>query len=84
MSSKKIPVISIVSLDFDNIARMSDEEVYEHLVLACRSSRKRIVPARVRHNAFRVRRTADSVFVQLLLDHKETCQVGFVPAPSFN
>ncbi len=84
MSSKKIPVISIVSLDFDNIVRMSDEEVYEQLVLACRSSRKRIVPARVRHNAFRVRRTADSVFVQLLLDHKETCQVGFVPAPSFN
>ena len=84
MSSRKTPVINIVSLDFDNNIKMSDQEVYEHLAEVCHSSRKRIVPARVRHNGFRVRRTTNSVFVQLLLDHKETCQVGFVPAPSFN
>lgn len=79
MSSKGTPVISLVSLDFDNIIRMSDREVFEHLVIACRSSRKRIVPARIRYNGFRVSRTTDSVFVHLLLDKKETCRVGFVP-----
>jgi len=83
MSSKKTPVISIVSLDFDNIVRMSDEEVYEHLVLVCRSSRKHIVPDRIRHDRFHISRTTEGIFVHLLLDQKETCRVGFVPAPPF-
>ena len=84
MSSKGIPVISITSLDFDDIARMSDKEAYEHLAVVCRLSRKRIVPARVRYDAFRVSRTQNSVYIHLILGEKETCMVGFVPAPPFN
>jgi hypothetical protein len=84
MSSKGIPVISITSLDFDNIARMSDKEAYEHLAVVCRLSRKRIVPAKVRHDAFRVSRTQNSVYIHFLLGERETCIVGFVPAPPFN
>lgn len=84
MSSKGIPVISISSLDFENIARMSDKQAFEHLVVVCRLSRKRIVPARVRYDAFRVSRAPESVFIHLLLGDKETCRVGFVPVPPFN
>jgi len=84
MKSKGIPVISIVSLDFEDIARMSDKEVFQHLAAVCRLSRKRIVPAKVRYDAFRVSRTAESVFIHLLFGSKETCRVGFVPAPPFN
>ena len=84
MSLKGIPVISITSLDFDNIARMSDQEVYQHLVVVCRLSRKRIVPAKIQYNGFRVSRAPDNVYIHLLLGDKETCRVGFVPIPPFN
>jgi len=84
MSSKGISVISITSLDFDNIARMSNKEAFEHLAVVCRLSRKRIVPAKVRYDGFRVSRTPDSVYIHLLFGEKETCIVGFVPMPPFN
>ena len=84
MSSTRIPVISITSLDFETIVRMSDKEVYSHLVAACRLSRKRIVPARMKYDAIRVSRTPGSVFVHLLLGDKEKCRIGFVPARPFN
>ena len=84
MRPKGIPVISITSLDFDDIVRMSDKEAYEHLVIVCRLSRKRIVPAKVRYDAFRISRTPDGVFIHLLFDGKEKCIVGFVPMPPFN
>jgi hypothetical protein len=84
MSAKKIPVISIVSLDFDRIAQMSDKEVYEHLVVVCRMSRKRIVPTKVRYDAFRVSRAANSVTIHLLFSEKESARVSFVQAPRFN
>lgn len=47
MISKGVPVISITLLDFENIARMSDKEVYAYLVFVCRLSRIRIVPKMV-------------------------------------
>ena len=83
MSSKRIPVISITSLDYDNIAR-TDREVYEHLIVICRSSRKPILPTKIRHDSFRVSRTPASVYIHLLFAQKETCRVRFVPAPPFN
>lgn len=84
MNSKGVPVISITSLDFDNIARMSDQEVYQRLRVVCRLSRKRIVPAKIQYDGFRVSRSPDSVYIHLVLAQKETCVVGFVPALPFN
>ena len=84
MSTKRIPVIRIELLDFDRIARLSDEQVYQHLVFVCRQSKKRIVPLKVRRDAFRVSRADDRVTVHLLHSSKETARVSFVPGPSFN
>lgn len=83
MKTKTIPVISMVSLDFDSIEKMSDKEVVEHLLHVCRSSRKRLIPAKVRYNKCRVSRATDRVTVHLLADNAETCRVNFVPGPSF-
>ena len=82
MKPKTIPVISIMALDFDSIIGLSDKEVYEHLVRVCRSSRTRIVPAKARHDRFRVSRGTDRITLHLHLGEMETCRVSFVPTPS--
>ena len=84
MSKRKIPVIRIELFDFDRIVRMSDEQVHQHLVFVCRQSTKRIIPPKVRHDAFRVSRAANSVTIRLLLSAEETARVSFVRAPNVN
>jgi len=84
MSTKRIPVIRIELLDFARIARLSDKQVYQHLLFVCRQSSKRIVPLKVRHDAFRVSRADDRVTIHLLHSTKETARASFVPTPSFN
>jgi hypothetical protein len=84
MSLRKIPVINIVSLDFNRIAGMSDGTVWRHLVAVCRLSRKRIIPARVQYHGYRVSRTADRITVHLVRRETEqdSARVSFVPAPA--
>ena len=84
MSIKKIFHIGIISLDFDQIARMPDKEVFERQVLVCRLSKKRIVPAKVRYDVFRASRASNSITIHLLFLEKESARAGFVQAPSFN
>jgi hypothetical protein len=84
MKPKTIPVISIMALDFDSIKTLGDREVYLHLVRACRSSRTRIIPAKVRHDRYCVSRGTDRVTLHLHLGEMETCRVSFVPPPDFS
>jgi hypothetical protein len=81
MSTKKIPVFSFVSFDFDRIAQLSDNEIWRHLVAICRSSRKRIIPAKVHYDAFKITREPNCVTVHLLSSEKDSCRVSFVPGP---
>src|SRR5437870_3352286 len=80
---KTIPVISIESQDFDDIARMSDLEVINHLRYVSRLYKKPIVPPKVRYKAARVSRKPDSITVHLLLAGRATARVRFVPFPAF-
>jgi hypothetical protein len=82
--AKGIPVISLVIVNFDEVKRYDDTEVYRHLVMTCRATRQRLIPKSVCYNAFRVSRVEHAVTVHLLLDTKETARVSFVSAPDFS
>ena len=84
MKAKTIPVISITSLDFDEIAAMTDEQAINHLFRVCRLTRTRIIPKRVQYEAARVSRGPERVTIHLLLNHRDTARVSFVPCPPFN
>jgi len=63
---------------------MPDEQAVKHLIKVCRLSKKRIVPAKVKYNAFRVSRSPNAVTVHLLNEEEETGRVSFVPGPNFS
>jgi hypothetical protein len=84
MARGTIPVISIIILNFDEVKHYDDTGIFNHLVMTCRLSRKRIVPKSVRYNAFRVSRGENAVTVHLLLETKETARVSFAAAPDFS
>lgn len=84
MARGTIPVISIVILNFDEVQHYDDSGIFNHLVMTCRLSRKRIIPKSVRYNAFRVSRLDHAVTVHLHLEEKETARISFVAAPDFS
>ena len=84
MSKAAISSINIVTSMFDEIKTYSDQGVVNHLALACRLNRKRIIPKSVRCNAYSVSRRENALTVHFLLNQKETARVSFVPIPSFN
>jgi hypothetical protein len=84
MARGPIPVISIVILNFDDVKRYDDTGIFNHLVMTCRLTRKRIIPKSVRYNAFRVSRVEHAVTVHLLMEAKETARVSFVAGPDFS
>jgi hypothetical protein len=83
MGSNSITVVSLTSLDYERIARLPDRDVIEEFVAVCRVSKKRIVPRKIRYNAYRVSRAQHLVTIHLLNGDKETFRFNFVPAPSF-
>jgi hypothetical protein len=84
MKPKTIPVISITSFDFEQIAAMSNKEAIEHLFQVCRLSSKPIIPKKVKYEAARVSRGPGRVTVHLCLNGNDTARVSFVPSPPFN
>jgi hypothetical protein len=82
--------IDIVHLDFDGIARCTNEQLYEHMLFACRSTKRRLIPKRIRWNAYRVTRNANSVTIHLLAatdrvaEPREVARFGFIRGPDFS
>jgi hypothetical protein len=72
--------ISIVVTNFDEVARMSNEAVFQNFVFCMRSSKKRILPKHVQFNRYRISRTPAAITVHLNLDENETAQISFVSA----
>jgi hypothetical protein len=86
----KIHCIDIVHINFESLADYSDEQLYQYMALACRSSKRRLIPKRIRWNAYRVTRNPDAMRIHLLLvkdqaaEPKEVLRFGFIPGPDFS
>ena len=64
---KTIPVVSLVDLRFNEIARMGDAGVWGEFILTQRLSRTPLFRRSVQWNAYRVTRTATAVTLHLLI-----------------
>jgi len=86
---RSIKAISVQCLDFDSIARSSDEDVYKHMAFTCSGNKKRVIPKAWRWNGYRVSRTPNSITVHLLAKTdadakaKEVGLFSFIPSPRF-
>jgi hypothetical protein len=74
--------IKLVVVDFDQMAEMSDEQVVGRFEFYRRTSKKRLIPAKVRFDGYRVSRAPNRVIIHLVLLHSkmEIGEVHFVPA----
>lgn len=84
MAKRSIPHVTVVILDFEQVARFSDPDVWGHVVQTCRLSRKRLIPKSVRYDGFRVSRGEKSVTAHLHFGETETMRFSFVPTPDFS
>jgi len=84
--ASKIHCIDVVHLDFDSVARYTNEQLYAYMLFTCRSSKRRLIPKRIRWNAYRVTRNQNAVRIHLLhakdeiSEPKEVARFGFIPA----
>lgn len=81
---RKIPDVSLVSTDFENRTRDTDEQLIEHVVFVLRLSKKRILPKSVRFNQYRVSRAPNRLTVHFHMDEIETARVSLIPGPNFS
>jgi hypothetical protein len=85
----KIHCVDIVHLDFDSVSRHGDEQLYQHMVFTCRSSKRRLIPKRIHWNAYRVSREQNAIRIHLLFaktddaEPKEVARFGFIPSRDF-
>jgi hypothetical protein len=84
MASKTFPVIQAMNVRFDEIARMSDQEIYAYFVFMCRSSRKKIFKKTPIFNHYLVSRGANELRIDLINGDRITGRFSFIPPPDFS
>jgi hypothetical protein len=87
--AKSIPSISVILLDFDQLARSNDEVVIARFRFYCANSRKRVFPKSVFFNAYRVERNPEQITIHLLdasnpSNHRTTALYSFLAPPNFS
>lgn len=77
-------LITVTLVDFDDLAKRSDEEILSRFVFAYRSSKKRILPKSVVGMSKRVRREGGLLSVDLVdSEGKTVAELRFAPIPPF-
>ena len=81
MSAKKIGEITVVHVRFqEEIANLSEEGLYQQMIITCRLNRKRLIPKSVSWDSFRALRGQNWAGVELLRENKLVFRFGFAPA----
>jgi hypothetical protein len=87
--SKPVKHVSVMDLDFESVARLSDDNVLKHFQFIRGSSKKNGIPKTLNSNAYKVVRDVRAVTIHFLLVdpekklERETFRFSFVPAPKF-
>ena len=84
-----IHCIDIVHVNFESLLGYSDDQLYQYMVFACRSSKRRLIPKRIRWNAYQVERSQNALRIHLLQatdEHppKKVARFGFIAGPDFS
>jgi hypothetical protein len=80
VARSSIKAVTVIIVNFDEVARYDDQRVWAHVAQTCRLSRKRLIPKSVRYNGYRVTRGKNVATVHLYFDKEETFQFAFAPA----
>ena len=86
--AKSVPVVDVVTLDFHDLARLSDDSIYARFQYCLRLSKRPLLKKSIVWNASQIMRSPQRVWVRLLKaapgkDPVEVAQFGFVPPPNF-
>jgi hypothetical protein len=76
--------LTVVILNFAEVAKYDDEGVWRHVLQTCRLSRRRLIPKSVKFDRCRVSRSEHEIVAHLYNGEKETMRFGFAPAPNFS
>ena len=85
-----IPMVSVVNLGFDDLARSSDDEVIYHFRVTQRMSKKPLFKRNIRWNACRVSRGQKVIRIDLLAiatpesEPRVVAVFQFLPPPDFS
>jgi hypothetical protein len=80
---KTIPVVQMVLLDFDSLARQSDEDIVRRFLFYYQTT-KGLFKKSVRFDGFRVSRQPAALTVDLMLGEVRSAQFSFFPPPDFS
>jgi hypothetical protein len=84
MANRKIRHVTLMYLDFDSLVGRTPQEIYQQFGITCRLSKKRIFPASVTWNGYRVSEASERrITVELAQDGRPTAYFSFIPGPSF-
>jgi hypothetical protein len=76
--------LTIIITNFEEVARYNDEEIWHHVLLTCRLSKKRLIPKSIRFNGYRITRGEHEVVAHLYNGDREVMRFGFARMPAFS
>jgi hypothetical protein len=86
--NKSVKYVSVIDLDFENVAQLSDENVLNRFQFIRRTSKTNGIPKTLKSNAYKVTRDAGAITIHFLVvepekELRETFRFSFIPGPRF-
>ncbi len=69
--------VTVTMVDFDSLVGKTAPQIYHEFEITCRLSKKRIIPARVKWNSYRVTREPDRITIHLAWDEQDIAFFSF-------
>lgn len=83
MPTNKIRAVTVVYLDFDSLAKCTDDAIFGRMRFAQSLSKERIFPKTLKCDRYRVERAHNFVTIHLFNGDAEKARFSFVPPPTF-
>jgi hypothetical protein len=76
--------VTIIIVNYDEVARYGDERIWQHVLQTCQLSRKCLIPKSLKFDGYRVSRSDHETVVHLYYGEKEKFRFGFAAVPDFS
>ncbi len=83
MPKRGVRHIKVTHVDFDSLLGKSPQEIYGLFVGTCRMNRKRLLPASLQWNNYRVSETPNLITIHLALNEDDVAYFSFARPPRF-
>jgi len=81
---KKFPVVQMVLIDFDSLARQSDQDIVRRFIFYWHNTKGLFKKKAVQCDGFRVFKQPQALFIDLMLGEERVAQFSFHPPPDFS